>query len=518
MSLIDRLRRRPSRRDICLALAILLPPVSAFLSIHVVVLHRVPFGLFVISTVLIAALGGMLPALISAGFAILLSVIFPIPAHHGPIGYFATNLPRDLVLLVAAILVSIISDSRRRYEDELHLALAELQERSNDLVASLNSSKCASWTLDMTSGRSARWFSGSYQVFGRPFSEIEAMTSLAQLLHPDDRPRLVEVAQQMRSSDEPIVFEYRSPWPNGETHWLEMRANRVAGPGCHWRGVTVDITERKLTEAALLRSEKLAAMGRLASTVAHEINNPLEAVTNLLYLARAVEPLHEDTADYLAEAERELARLSNITRLTLGFVRTTGHVADTDVAEVVEEVLNLFHHRLETKNVHIERQYEPGVAVRIAPHELRQIATNLVANATDAVGLSDGRISIRIHHEDGQAGAHGVLLVEDNGSGIDADHLSRIFEPFFSTKEELGTGIGLWVTKELVERNGGRILVASDRPAGNRIGIDSAAREGAGHINGVAHGGSSNGHLTTRFRIELPLVPVASDSRTFDES
>jgi signal transduction histidine kinase len=288
-----------------------------------------------------------------------------------------------------------------------------------------------------------------------------------------------------------VVFEHRVPWPNGELHWLEMRATRIAGAGCRWRGVTVDITERKLTEAALLRSEKLAAMGRLASTVAHEINNPLEAVTNLLYLARTDDSTEASTRDYLAAAERELSRLSNITRLTLGFVRTNGDAADTDVAEVVDDVLHLFQHRLETKNVHIEREYEPGVSVRIAPHELRQIATNLVANAADAVGLSDGRISIRIHRQDGDGTMHGVLQVEDNGSGIEADHMRRIFEPFFSTKQEVGTGIGLWVTKELVEKNGGRIVVASE------------ANAGVGHPNGHM---AASANARTKFRIELPLV------------
>jgi signal transduction histidine kinase len=141
--------------------------------------------------------------------------------------------------------------------------------------------------------------------------------------------------------------------------------------------------------------------------------------------------------------------------------------------------------------VHIEREYEPGVAVRIAPHELRQIATNLVANAADAVGLSDGRISIRIQRADGHGTMRGVLQVEDNGSGIEAAHLQRIFEPFFSTKEEFGTGIGLWVTKELVEKNGGRIDVASEKLA----------------VNGSSNAPTSaTADVRTRFRIELPLV------------
>jgi PAS domain S-box-containing protein len=491
MGLTGWLRRRPTRREISFALALILPPIAAFLTADISGLQRVPFALFMLSTILIAAFGGMRQALAAAGFAILISLIVPLPSQPRSMQYVEKYLPRDLVLLAAAALVGVISDSRRRVEEELKAALDELQERSDDLVASLDSSKCACWTIDLDSGRSARWYSGSYQVFGRPFRELEELPTLRPLLHPDDQPRLTDLVTRMRTATDPIVFEHRVPWPDGELHWLEMRANRVTGPGCRWRGVTVDITERKLTEAALLRSEKLAAMGRLASTVAHEINNPLEAVTNLLYLARIDGSESGDRRDYLAAAEHELARLSNITRLTLGFVRSSGDSADTDLAEVVDEVLHLFHHRLENKNVHIEREYEPGVAVRIAPHELRQIATNLVANAADAVGLSDGRISIRIQRADGHGTMRGVLQVEDNGSGIEAAHLQRIFEPFFSTKEEFGTGIGLWVTKELVEKNGGRIDVASEKLA----------------VNGSSNAPTSaTADVRTRFRIELPLV------------
>jgi len=491
MSLTGWLRQRPTRRDICFALALVLPPVAAILTTYIPVLQRVPFGLFLLLTVLIAALGGMRPAMLAAGFCILLALALPIPMQPRSAKLLVRNLPRELVLVTAAALVSVISDSRRRFEDELRVALGELQERSDDLVATLNSSKCACWTIDLDITNSPHWFSGSYPVFGRPFRELETVSSVVPLLLPEDQPRLIAVVEQMRASNDPVVFEHRVVWPNGEIHWLEMCANRVSGPGCRWRGVTSDTTERKLTEAALLRSEKLAAMGRLASTVAHEINNPLEAVTNLLYLARTDNTESTVTRDYLASAERELARLSNITRLTLGFVRSNGDTADTDVAEVVDEVLHLFQHRLETKNVHVERQYEPGVSVRIAPHELRQIATNLVANAADAVGLSDGRISIRIQRADGDGSMHGVLQVEDNGSGIEPANLARIFEPFFSTKEDLGTGIGLWVTKELVEKNGGRIAVASGGPAVNGSGQDHTAESAGAH---------------TRFRIELPLV------------
>jgi len=241
------------------------------------------------------------------------------------------------------------------------------------------------------------------------------------------------------------------------------------------------IAERKLAEAAVLRSEKLAAMGRLASTIAHEINNPLEAVTNLIYLARGEANTSEAAQSYLEIAEKELARLAHITRLTLGFVRNTGVRADVDLAAAIEEVLFILHHRLQNSSVRVDRRFQPGVSITIAPHELRQVVTNLLSNATDATSLTGSAIVITTRSQDGKA----ILLVEDDGDGIPAANLQRIFEPFFSTKLEVGTGIGLWVTREIVLKSGGAITAES--------------------------GDLSNG-MSTCFRVEFPLTPAAIDS------
>ncbi len=298
------------------------------------------------------------------------------------------------------------------------------------------------------------------------------MKTLGPLLHPDDQVRFPELVQQMRTSVEPIFWEYRTTWPNGETHWLEMRARRLTGPSIVWRGLTVDVTERKLAESALLRSEKLAAMGRLASTVAHEINNPLESVTNLLYLANSDPALSADTRTYLRTAELELARLGEITRLTLGFVRNSAGPREVVLAEVVEDVLSIFRHRLESRGIQVVREFAHGVHVKLAAHELRQILTNLISNASDALHGPGSKLAIRIFDEAGLCG----FTIEDNGSGIPVSVLSRVFDPFFTTKPEVGTGIGLWVTRELVESNGGRI---------------------------AAESGELTGGMKTRFRVEL---------------
>ncbi len=261
----------------------------------------------------------------------------------------------------------------------------------------------------------------------------------------------------MKTSAEPLVKEFRVLWPDGEVHWLESRGTRIPGSHGIWRGITVDITDRKLAEAALLRSEKLAAMGRMASTVAHEINNPLEAVTNLLYLVRADTTINPASRAFLDTAEFELSRLGHITRLTLGFVRASEKPRRLELSHSVEDVLAIFRSRSDMKQINIQRNYQPDVFVNLQPHELRQIITNLASNSIDALSGPGAQVAIHTRTEQDLA----VLLFEDNGSGIGEAHLARIFEPFFTTKEDVGTGIGLWVTRELVHKNGGRISVQS---------------------------------------------------------
>ena len=437
-------------------LAVFLPILSSVCNAHSRTLQTIPFGLYFISIAVMAILGGIWPALVAV-VACAVSRAMLVTPGQPLITFDRAGFFRIFMLLSDAFVISIIDRGRRASAAGQQGALESLQERTAALVESLHSSKCASWYHDFTRGEGARWYSGSYQVFGRPFDEIDDRDTMASFLHPEDRERLGIITQRMRTTDDPVVWDYRVIWPNGDTHWLEMRATRVPGPKVVWRGVTVDITERKQAEAALLRSEKLAAMGRLASTVAHEINNPLESVTNLLYLARTDPSLSQDTRTYLATAEQELARLGDITRLTLGFVRTSAARLSVDVAVIAEEVLSIFRRRLETRSITIERHVQPGVEVHIAAHELRQILTNLISNASDALTQPGARIALHI-----SADASGAtLLVEDNGSGIPAADLQRIFDPFYTTKEDIGTGIGLWVTRELVQRGGGRISAES---------------------------------------------------------
>jgi PAS domain S-box-containing protein len=447
----------PSRQATLTILAVVLPAIASAISVRFSVFHRVPYALPLLVIAVIASLGGPLQSLLAVFVAVAARFLF-LRIFGLDLSFNRLEIARIISILSVALVISLMTRTRRKAQAALEVAHDALRERTEDLIDSLHSSKCASWTMNPNNGQSARWYSGSYPIFGRPFSEVEQLPSLTPLLHPDDQKRMPALIERMKTATEPIFWEFRAPLPDGDIHWFEMRANRIPGPTPVWRGLTVDITERKLAESALLRSEKLAAMGRLASTVAHEINNPLEAVTNLLYLARTDPTLNSETASYLATAEHELARLGDITRLTLGFVRGTSTPRSLQVAAIADEVLAIFRHRLETRGVRIERIYHPDVFVQIPPHELRQILTNLVSNATDALVGPDARIAVRIQPaSDNKA----LVIVEDNGCGISPEALPRIFEPFFTTKHDIGTGIGLWVTRELIESNGGHISAES---------------------------------------------------------
>jgi signal transduction histidine kinase len=230
-------------------------------------------------------------------------------------------------------------------------------------------------------------------------------------------------------------------------------------------------------QQALLRSEKLAVTGRLAASIAHEINNPLEAVTNLLFLMRG-EASSDRHKKYLAQAEQELARVAEITRQTLRFYREPSQPTATRITTVLDSVLMLFGPRLVSSGIKVERcERAPSATVLSSPGELRQVIANIVGNAIDAM-RTGGRLQIRI----AQAGQTVRLTLADTGIGIPKEVLPTIFEPFVTTKGETGTGLGLWVTAEIIKRNGWKIRVRScSRP----------------------------GHSGTTFYIVIPALPLS---------
>jgi signal transduction histidine kinase len=227
-----------------------------------------------------------------------------------------------------------------------------------------------------------------------------------------------------------------------------------------------DVAEKKKAEKALLQSEKLASVGRLASSIAHEINNPLESVTNLLYiLVSRIED--EETRQFAITAQEELARVSHIATHTLRFHKQSSNKTDVDLGALAESVFALYRARLESSQIFTSIECSVDLRLFCYEGELRQVLVNLVSNAYDAM-RSGGRLTFRAHpSRDWKSGQTGIrVLVADTGSGMDAETMGHLFEPFYSTKGIGGTGLGLWISKDLIAKNDGFISVHSSRRTG----------------------------------------------------
>lgn len=225
----------------------------------------------------------------------------------------------------------------------------------------------------------------------------------------------------------------------------------------------IDISDRKLMEDVLRRSEKFAAAGRIAGTLAHEINNPLAAVTNIIFLLQETTQLDSNVRTYVDMAASELNRVAHIVKSTLSFYKESSVSTAVQVSEVANTVLDLYAGRLREKNIKIERRYDYDGQLVAFPVELRQLIGNLVANAIDILPVN-GKLTLRIAEgRDRRTGNRlGVrIVVADNGPGIPREFQGKLFEPFFTTKGEKGTGLGLWVTESLVQKHRGSIRYRS---------------------------------------------------------
>jgi signal transduction histidine kinase len=215
------------------------------------------------------------------------------------------------------------------------------------------------------------------------------------------------------------------------------------------------LEEQHRTQTALLATEKLAVAGRLAASIAHEIHNPLDAVVNLLYLLRQ-DPTPEEREEFLELAQGELARVTQISRAMLGMYREARTPIDLNLAEILKSVLLLLEHSLSQAGLRVEVALDYSATANGFPVELRQVFTNLLTNAMDA-SSAGGRIDVRLFRvSDGV-----VIEIGDEGTGISAESQESLFQPFYTTKGELGTGLGLWVSQGIVQKHGGEIRVAS---------------------------------------------------------
>ena len=337
-------------------------------------------------------------------------------------------------------------------------ALRESEERFRTLVTATSNAvyrMSPDWS-EMRQLRGGQFIAGA---------ETPSRTWLQEYIHPEDRSRVLEVIDDAMRSKGIFELEHRVLRADGSLGWTFSRAiplKNANGEIIEWFGTASDVTERKQTEDALLRSEKLATLGRLAATIAHEINNPLEAVTNTLYLARVSAEDPASVLQFLDMADDELKRIAHITRQTLGFYRESSAPTAVSIDTVLDAATNLLQAKIKAKRAKIEKQYAQDQEVAAVPGELRQVFSNLLANSLDAIeeqGIIKLRISRSTCRTNGQPRIR--VTIADDGKGIDTVTLPRIFEPLFTTKEATGSGLGLWVSKQIIEKHGGSIRVRS---------------------------------------------------------
>ncbi|MDE1155391.1 MAG: ATP-binding protein [Acidobacteriaceae bacterium] len=271
---------------------------------------------------------------------------------------------------------------------------------------------------------------------------------------PDD------MMQRLAPGKDSYSVEFRVVKPGQGIRWLLAHGLALYGPDgkevVGLSGTVQDITARKTQEATLRQSEKLAATGRLAATIAHEINNPLEAVTNLIYLCKTDPVVPPAIQKLLETADSELARVSQIAQQTLGFYRETALPGQVNLNKVIRDVVELFSRKLTSKKMTSDVSLEDELKVIGLQGEIKQVFSNLLVNAVDASATGT---AIRIRgHKTIQQGVPGVsLLIVDQGAGIPKEVRVRLFSPFFTTKQAVGTGLGLWVTRGIVEKHGGTV-------------------------------------------------------------
>jgi len=297
----------------------------------------------------------------------------------------------------------------------------------------------------------------SEQVIGRRFDEVAPIPGLLEMF---------EVAAEGQAVKNQIV-EGVLPTRPGEHRVWDVSYAPVYGDDGTVQAITaawLEITHLKRAESALVESEKLAAVGRLASSISHEINNPLEAITNLLYLISENQSLPENVRIYVHMAQSELSRVSQIATQTLRFHRQAAKPTWVSPAELLDAVLKLYHGRLTNSGIRVQACYSTERKILCFENDIRQVLNNLIANAIDAM-RQGGRLVVRAHEATEQpAGRRGVrLAIADTGHGMPEAVRRRLFQPFYTTKGLSGTGLGLWISEGIVRRHHGRMWVRSSQ-------------------------------------------------------
>jgi PAS domain S-box-containing protein len=357
-------------------------------------------------------------------------------------------------IIGASKIVRDISDRKRT--DERCFRLAAIVDSAADAIISKD-----------LSGIITSWNEGARRMFGYTAEEMVG-ESIRKLIPDDLLYEEDEILAKLSAGGRLDHYETVRRDKNGELIDVSVTLSPIrnnAGQVIGISKIARNISDRKRMEKVVMQSEKLATTGRMAATIAHEINNPLASVINLIFLARQSCRGDAKLHEYLETAENELERVSHIARQTLGYYRDSGSPTSIHIHNLIENVLKVYRSKLVAGGIHVETSFSDLRKVRAYAGEITQICSNIISNAIDAMPRG-GKLQISTRTTIGFDGDGIQTTIRDTGGGIAQEHLGRIFEPFFTTKGTLGTGIGLWVSRQLVERHGGQIAVTSSTEPG----------------------------------------------------
>jgi PAS domain S-box-containing protein len=345
--------------------------------------------------------------------------------------------------------VTVDITERNRSEEE-RFRLAAIVDSSDDAIISKD-----------LNGFVTSWNAAAERMFGYTPKEMIGRSILA-IIPPelqDEEPQILASLRAGRKIDHYETSRVRKDGTRVDVSLTISPVKNHSGAIIGGSKIVRDISERKRVQEALLQSEKIAATARMAAAIAHEVNNPLEAVTNLAYLVSTDETLSPVGRSYTKMLLEEVARASEITKQTLAFYRDSGKPSEFDVRDLLNNVIALNRPALERKGIKIVKDYRSCETLIGFASEIRQVIANLMLNAIDAVP-EGGKIIARVEAKDSSSGQRRVLVtIADNGHGIPPEMRRKLFEPFVSTKGARGNGLGLWVSNGIVKKHGGRILM-----------------------------------------------------------
>ena len=358
--------------------------------------------------------------------------------------------------IVAASKIARDISDRSRTEESL-LRLAAIVDSADDAIIGKNLNSIVT-----------SWNKAAERIFGYTAEEMIGQ-SILRIIPEGLQYEEDEILRKLRAGERIEHYETMRKKKNGEIFQVSVTISPIIDQSGRTIGaskIARDISDKKRVEQLLIQSEKLAATGRMAAAIAHEINNPLESLINIIFLARQNCTGDSRVSQLLLTAEEELERVSHIARQTLGYYKDTGAPTSVHIHELIQNVLSVYNSKMLSANVAVDSRFNDMQKIKVSKGEMLQVFSNVIANSIDAM-KHGGVLSISTRNvlsmpEDGIE-----IVIRDTGTGIAPDNLPRVFEPFFTTKGILGTGIGLWVAKQLVTRRGGQITMSSSTTQGS---------------------------------------------------